>query len=426
LDALCPIYGSVNSCTACAAIPTHQAKLQQAGCTPNDILKSCSADYNKCLAAVTGSAGCLLPPASSSASCNACARTPVTEAANCSALVLKYACRTPTPCNVTGKLEVSTRYCGSTDNTTGLCNGCADDCGGIWDHWKSEISQLGGIWYSTTREGNCADPAAPSCAWRVAKELKTVNATCANENVHKLVQKKGEACFNKCPQPTNSSTDCWILCFFETVLARNPLQLEHKTGGVPMTSSEIERAWLQAFESNDPSKGGCVPVPVDAAVATRSPKDNTPALLPCNRSAPEQIWAGAIILACQWGEAKAFQSDASMLCLGQVGYAKNASLIMTQCEPHHFTCDNLAWQHYQGSFFASKQLVGGVTGQCAGAVDPGGLPTMTDCVTPMPASQNWSFTAVNPQDPQDPRGQLKSGGLCLSALPVQEVVQPQN
>ena len=74
LDALCPIYGSVNSCTACAAIPTHQAKLQQAGCTPNDILKSCSADYNKCLAAVTGSAGCLLPPASSSASCNACRR----------------------------------------------------------------------------------------------------------------------------------------------------------------------------------------------------------------------------------------------------------------------------------------------------------------------------------------------------------------
>jgi len=147
-------------------------------------------------------------------------------------------------------------------------------------------------------------------------------------------------------------------------------------------------------------------------------------MLPCNRSVPEQIWAGAIILSCDWEEAKAFHSHASEnpLCLGQVGLAKNASLIMLQCERHHFTCNNLAWQPYLGSFFASKPLVGGVAGQCAGTVGPGGLLAMADCVTPMPASQNWSFTAVNPQDPQDPRGQLKSGGLCLSAPPGQEAV----
>ena len=47
----------------------------------------------------------------------------------------------------TGMLDVSTRYCGSKDASTGLCTGCADDCGGIWDHWKSEVSALGGIWY---------------------------------------------------------------------------------------------------------------------------------------------------------------------------------------------------------------------------------------------------------------------------------------
>ena len=47
---------------------------------------------------------------------------------------------------------MSTRYCGSKDASTGLCTGCADDCGGIWDHWKSEVSALGGIWYVEIRE----------------------------------------------------------------------------------------------------------------------------------------------------------------------------------------------------------------------------------------------------------------------------------
>ena len=49
-------------------------------------------------------------------------------------------------------------------------------------------------------------------------------------------------------------------CFMETVLAREPLHLEVKTGAQPMRANVIEQAWLAAFESNDPAKGGCAPV----------------------------------------------------------------------------------------------------------------------------------------------------------------------
>ena len=108
-------------------------------------------------------------------------------------------------------LEVTTRYCGEADPATGLCKLCADDCGGVWAHWKSEVAKMGGVWYSTTRETNCADPSAAGCTWRVVQEVKTVNATCANANVHKLVETRGQKCYSQCPQPTNTTSDCWIV-----------------------------------------------------------------------------------------------------------------------------------------------------------------------------------------------------------------------
>jgi hypothetical protein len=61
-------------------------------------------------------------------------------------------------------------------------------------------------------------------------------------------------------QPFNTTTDCWILCFFQTLLARDPLHLERTTGGVPVTADEIKTAWLAAFASDDPAQGGCPPV----------------------------------------------------------------------------------------------------------------------------------------------------------------------
>ena len=76
------------------------------------------------------------------------------------------------------------------------------------------------------------------------------------------------------------------LCFFETVLARDPLQLDRKTGGTPITGVEIKRAWEAAFSSDDPAEGGCPPVPLEtpkAAVDTVLATAAAPAKAPLPR-----------------------------------------------------------------------------------------------------------------------------------------------
>jgi hypothetical protein len=90
----------------------------------------------------------------------------------------------------------------------------------------------------------------------VVNVSKTVNASCVNRNVHKLVEAKGHSCFQSCAQPTNTTTDCWIECFFQTLLGRDPLHPE-KILTKPLEKREVLSTWLAGFESDDESKGGC-------------------------------------------------------------------------------------------------------------------------------------------------------------------------
>ena len=135
------------------------------------------------------------------------------------------------------------RYCGAkrgSSKLTDACPSCADGCSGVWDHWKSSTSRvLGGNWYSTAAEADCDDPAAPGCGWRVREHLKTVNATCANDNLISAVEKRGAACFKNgaCPMlgdgsAYNRSTNCWVQCFFSAVIGPTPAL---PAGAVPWT-----------------------------------------------------------------------------------------------------------------------------------------------------------------------------------------------
>eukprot|EP00935_MAST-01C_sp_MAST-1C-sp1_P000174 g174.t1 len=182
------------------------------------------------------------------------------EAANCTEDLLQNECRRERSCSAPGKLEVASRYCGPINQSSGLCIQCADECDGPWSHWKSEVSRLGGEWYSTTSDGDCSNPSASKCSWLVTKKKKTINATCANNKIHEAVEKKGKECFSKCAQPTNSTSDCWILCFVETVLGRNPLSLTSVVG-TPMTATELTTPWLAAFATDSPATGGCPALP---------------------------------------------------------------------------------------------------------------------------------------------------------------------
>ena len=60
------------------------------------------------------------------------------------------------PCDVVGRAAIEFRYVG-----------CADGCHAPSDQWKADLSKvLGGSWYSTTAEGDCANPHRQRCAVR--------------------------------------------------------------------------------------------------------------------------------------------------------------------------------------------------------------------------------------------------------------------
>lgn len=181
---------------------------------------------------------------------------------------------TKVSCEIFGVEPIDARYCGarrSDSNLSEACPSCADGCSGIWDHWKSSTARvLGGRWFSTAQEGDCDDPVAPGCGWRVLEHVKTVNATCANKNLIATVEHRGEECFvnGACPKLNdmsyNRSTNCWVKCFFSAILGPTP-HLNAST--VPwnplpaMTAEELTAPWLAAFSSDDEQARGCPALP---------------------------------------------------------------------------------------------------------------------------------------------------------------------
>jgi hypothetical protein len=113
------------------------------------------------------------------------------------------------------------------------------------------------VWYSTTDGGQCA-PGKPlgtdGCSWRLVETIKYANATCVDNFADAAIEAHGKACFDKCPQPLNKNTDCYLNCY------RNTL-----TGDAAQNLSAVDPAsiiapWKKAFATDDPAKGGCKPV----------------------------------------------------------------------------------------------------------------------------------------------------------------------
>ena len=123
----------------------------------------------------------------------------------------------------------------------------------------SEI--MNGTWYSTQAAGECTEPGdvlGKDCWWRVIEQTRAVNATCVNDNMIAAIvaQRKG-ACFDDCASPTDESSDCWIRCFFETIVGNTSA-----TPPLPATSKAlIIGAFEASFASDDAAKGGCPDVP---------------------------------------------------------------------------------------------------------------------------------------------------------------------
>ena len=71
--------------------------------------------------------------------------------------------------------------------------------------------KTGGTWYSTPAAGE-------GKYWKVLQTIKQVNKTCADKILWSAIRTKNPDCFNGCAQPTNTTTDCNIECFYATLI----------------------------------------------------------------------------------------------------------------------------------------------------------------------------------------------------------------
>ena len=116
----------------------------------------------------------------------------------------------------------------------------------------SSRSSANGTWFSfnATSEGTY---------WRNAKVVKAINADCHASALTNLIHTRGKDCFDGCPPGSNASSECYASCIFDTTLGKGSGSSATPVGGIPL--SDIISAWLQGFESNDPSTGGCPACP---------------------------------------------------------------------------------------------------------------------------------------------------------------------
>jgi hypothetical protein len=133
-----------------------------------------------------------------------------------------------------------------------------------FDYWNWNAAALlgnttggGGLWYSldAKNEGEY---------WRNATVVKAITADCHAQGLDSTVEQAGSACFDACEQPSNTSSACWIQCFFATALGPTSNTTFAPDGGPPTGAMSVEalsKGWLQGFASDDVSQGGCPACP---------------------------------------------------------------------------------------------------------------------------------------------------------------------
>jgi hypothetical protein len=137
--------------------------------------------------------------------------------------------------------------------------------GGSGTNWFG-IADLGGctkkdgcsnLWYSTTEQAQCKGSAplgTGGCSWRLVETRKYANATCVDSKADSAVEKHGSRCFDKCPQPLNHTTDCYLDCY------RNTLMGDASQNITAIKPEAIIEPWKKALAEDDPDAGGCPPV----------------------------------------------------------------------------------------------------------------------------------------------------------------------
>ena len=111
-----------------------------------------------------------------------------------------------------------------------------------------------GHWYSTPIAGECAEGAAlgtDGCKWRQLGAIKYANASCVDRHVDAFLEASGRACFERCGAPLNRSSECYMECYFNTLVGDPALNLS------AAQPKELAAIWHRGFEEEDPARGGC-------------------------------------------------------------------------------------------------------------------------------------------------------------------------
>ena len=126
--------------------------------------------------------------------------------------------------------------------------------------------------------GRCKAPGdvlGRDCWWREVQQQAQVNATCVNDRmIRAVVAQREGACFDGCAAPDDQGSDCWIQCFFETLVGN--------TTTAPPVPPTPRALIVGAFEAAfDTSAGGCPAVP-DCPSPCLPPCWGVPAGSPCS------------------------------------------------------------------------------------------------------------------------------------------------
>ena len=112
-----------------------------------------------------------------------------------------------------------------------------------------------------------------NCTWRQLRVVKRINKKCLDASIEKAIVQAvvpgQKNCFSsRCTaaEQANTSSTCYIRCWYDTVLGQNCSNsiysrsrsknrgCNNETG---IDLRLVQQAWDGAFESDDPGRGGC-------------------------------------------------------------------------------------------------------------------------------------------------------------------------
>ncbi len=128
-----------------------------------------------------------------------------------------------------------------------------------WWQWNAAV-KVGGWWYSSLKDGLC-NATSTWCTWRVAEVSKRVTKSCADSSMYTSVESAAEAagssCFKTCGPERNTSSACWINCFYATTLGADSGTKDTNTTGEGLPTEQLLTFWERPFESTVAEQGGC-------------------------------------------------------------------------------------------------------------------------------------------------------------------------